>query len=722
VSGTLVATDTVLFDWLASEDWLSGVVSYTLWVSGTEYTALSDQLQATIPGEGAYDWTVQAYDLAGNVSGYTDTWRLLADLDPPTAPVPITPTAGVVLTYTTPITLLWQASDDAVAGVDFYTAVVTDSMGVRTGVYTVAAPLTHTPAFTLSDDGDYWWGVWAVDRVGRVSSQGGPASFEVDAAPPTLPRLISPADGVLTRTAAISLTWAQSLQAVTYTVHLNAGQYPVLDAAASPVISPTLLNDGVYTWTVAALDRFQRTSGVTSTWVFTVDATPPSVPNPVYPGEGTTLLTNTVPFTWQASIDPVSGVAGYGLVVTGPTMIHQVGTGNVTGTSLSMLSEGTYTWTLRARDEAGNWSAYAEPIVFEVDAYPPSLPVLLSPPDETFTDDPEVTFDWSFVPEAVTYTVRINGAAYTVLNPSSAITFTLAESAYEWSVAAWDAYSRTLGYVSPSWEVTVDHTPPAVPTVITPTMGRSGPGPVLFQWSAVVTDALGNPELSAPVSYTLVISGQLPIVFTETTRSVILSDGVYTWTVRTTDRAGNMGDMVDGGVFTVETPIRKVYLPVSLKNYSQPPAPTGRPDLVVDSITLIHRGGREYSVQVTVRNQSVTSVAYGNNFYVAVYVDPAQAPTYETIPSLTPQVQWGVQGSWFGAGESRVLESVYTFGGAGEHTIYGWADPYQTVLELNENNNSRVITQDVAGGGVGVTVGNGGELSPGPYPTPTISP
>ena len=78
-----------------------------------------------------------------------------------------------------------------------------------------------------------------------------------------------------------------------------------------------------------------------------------------------------------------------------------------------------------------------------------------------------------------------------------------------------------------------------------------------------------------------------------------------------------------------------------------PPAP----DLAVDSITLTHNQGGGYTVKVTVRNQSSIPVTYGNNFHVTVYVDPAQPPTCANNPTLTPDIEWGVQGFWLGAGQ-----------------------------------------------------------------------
>ncbi|MBN1810891.1 MAG: hypothetical protein JXA14_03560 [Anaerolineae bacterium] len=74
-------------------------------------------------------------------------------------------------------------------------------------------------------------------------------------------------------------------------------------------------------------------------------------------------------------------------------------------------------------------------------------------------------------------------------------------------------------------------------------------------------------------------------------------------------------------------------------------------------------------------------MAFGNNFYVDLYVDRQRAP-------LLPGDVWrGVQGAWFGVGDSVVLTASYTFA-AGTHQLYAQADTDNTVAERLESNNT----------------------------------
>jgi hypothetical protein len=142
---------------------------------------------------------------------------------------------------------------------------------------------------------------------------------------------------------------------------------------------------------------------------------------------------------------------------------------------------------------------------------------------------------------------------------------------------------------------------------------------------------------------------------------------------------------------------------------------------VVDAITVERNASSGYTVRVTVRNQSGVAVTYGNNFHVTLYVDPSVTPTYDSVYDLSATYMWGVQGSWFGAGQSRTLETTVSFGAVGAHTLWAWADPYRVVAETSDTNNGRQLVQEVT-----VLSGEGaleGESSVSvPVPTPTNVP
>ncbi|MBT0995113.1 cellulase family glycosylhydrolase [Cellulomonas sp. DKR-3] len=128
------------------------------------------------------------------------------------------------------------------------------------------------------------------------------------------------------------------------------------DAAKYAILKPALWQDG---GKFVSLDHQVRLGGAGSTTGKSLgelggtvtDVTPPSVPTGLTAG---TATTTTLPLTWSPATDAGSGVDGYD-VYRGTTL---VGTSSTSAYTVTGLQPGTaYTFTVRARDKAGNVSA-----------------------------------------------------------------------------------------------------------------------------------------------------------------------------------------------------------------------------------------------------------------------------------------------------------------------------------------------------------------------------
>jgi uncharacterized repeat protein (TIGR01451 family) len=273
-------------------------------------------------------------------------------------------------------------------------------------------------------------------------------------------------------------------------------------------------------------------------------------------------------------------------------------------------------------------------------------------------------------------------------------------------------YSHTTssGQAQATFTVISDTTPPVFPSpaLITPTAGvvLSDPLPV-FDWEDAVDSQSGV------VSYTLVVTGlnggtSFTVVTTASTfiPGASLANGDYTWTVQAFDAFGNASGFVASENFSVSF-IGLAYLPLILKTE----APLPLPDMVIDEISVLNCVNNTCTVRVVARNQSAIPVTFGNNFYVNVYLDG----------NLDfPAIGFGVQASWFGAGQSRVLEQSFTFA-SGPHSLRAWADAFNTVVEADETNN--ILDRDITISGLsGETVPVNPALPEGPQPTPTTTP
>jgi uncharacterized membrane protein len=109
------------------------------------------------------------------------------------------------------------------------------------------------------------------------------------------------------------------------------------------------------------------------------------------------------------------------------------------------------------------------------------------------------------------------------------------------------------------------------------------------------------------------------------------------------------------------------------------------PDLVVTGITVSSpspKAGDPVTVRVSVQNQGNQPIAYGNNFWVDLYINR------EPRPSNAGELSWGAQGAWFGVGETYIFTASHTFSEPGEQQLYAQADTDNTVVEGNEANNT----------------------------------
>jgi PKD repeat protein len=230
----------------------------------------------------------------------------------------------------------------------------------------------------------------------------------------------------------------------------------------------------------------------------------------------------------------------------------------------------------------------------------------------------------------------------------------------------------------------------------------SGPTSGYTNTAYTFDGTIAPPNATAPVTYTWSPepdSGQS----TASTDYSWTSPGTYTVTLTAENCGGIVSDTHT--ITIIEQQMYSVYLP--LVRRTRPYLPYG-PDLVVTNVTIDPESltvGQILSVCVTIENQGNEPVTAGDNFFVDLYVDQHPGP-YEG------DMWWGVQGSWFGVGQSRVLctssaTQDYSFTQPGVHQIYvqvdtgdpahpwGWIDYEQR----EDNNVSELIAVTVNGTG-----------------------
>lgn len=380
------------------------------------------------------------------------------------------------------------------------------------------APCTspYTPGAPLSD-GSYTFRVRATDAAGNQASDS--QTFSVDTAAPSLSIDSGPTGLTNDRTPTFGFT--SDAPGVECSVDQGSPSYGSCSRTTSHTTGT--LADGSYTFRVRVADAAGNEAVATRS--FTVDATPP----PVSIGSGPSGLTNDatpsfgftaeVGATVECSID--QGSPSYA-VCTSPY------------TPAVPLSDGSYTFRVRATDAAGNQASDSQ--AFSVDATPPSLSIDSGPAG--LTNDRTPSFGFTTNASRVECSVDQGTPAYGSCSTASSHTAAaLGDGSYTFRVRATDAAGNEARATR---SFTVDATPPSVSIESAP---------------AITSDTTPSFEFAAEAGASVVCSVDQgspaygPCTSPYVSRALL--DGNYTFRVRATDAAGNQ--MTDSQAFEVDS-------------------------------------------------------------------------------------------------------------------------------------------------------------------------
>jgi chitodextrinase len=370
-------------------------------------------------------------------------------------------------------------------------------------------------------------GVWSADNA--------PLSNSGDTTAPTAP-------GNLQATAAsparVDLTWSASTDdtgVVAYDVRRNGN---VVSSGSNLTFSDTgLAASTTYTYTVSARDAAGNVSPpsnqATATTPSSNDTQPPSVPSGL---QGSATSNTAINLSWNASTDNVA-VTGYAVRRDGTLIATPTGT---TFNDTGLVAATTYSYTVAARDGAGNESAESAAVsvttTSTTDTQPPSTPGNLQ---GTGVSPSRIDLNWSAATDnvAVTaYVVRRDGAtAAQVSQTSYSDTGLSSNTSYVYTVSARDAAgneSAESGGISVATLPSLDIDPPSVPSGLgTSTVTASTIGLV---WNPA-TDNVG-------IEAYIIRRNNVQIAESATTRFTdtgLAANTSYSYTISARDFAGN---------------------------------------------------------------------------------------------------------------------------------------------------------------------------------------
>ena len=291
--------------------------------------------------DGTYTLEARAFDAAGNGSGWSPSTYVLDTAAPPapTVTAPVTPSSDP--------TTSWIFSS---AGASGFECRVERGALVVTDWAVCASPWDLD--LTSESDSTYTVSVRARDAVGNRS--GATAStYRLDRSTPALPSIVS-TPGPLGK--GRSPQWGfQGAAGVTFECRLDRGTTEIENWTActsTRSYSLTGQDDGVYTFSVRAKnDVDTRSSAVTD--AYELDTTAPGAPTVV--SEPPALGADRAP-TWGFNAE--NGATVECRLDRGSTTVEGWATcASPRAVDLSGQNDGTYTFSLRARDAAANESA-----------------------------------------------------------------------------------------------------------------------------------------------------------------------------------------------------------------------------------------------------------------------------------------------------------------------------------------------------------------------------
>lgn len=345
----------------------------------------------TVSGDGSHPVYVWLKDEAGNVNyNNRDSTTLLLDITPPSL-TDVSSSDHTVDQWSNDntITMNWTASDGGGSGTAGYSTAF-DTNPATTLPQTVNETGLTTTSPPLSDGGNYYFHIRAVDAVGNWGPTVHRGPYKIDSTAPGGPQHLTPSPADWTTNNNFSLSWtnpADTSGIVRAYYKLDNPPTSAEDGTSVAVSTPPTINNiavngsgshTVYVWLKDAAGNVDPANRETAT--LKLDAAAPAAPAglAVAPDGWTNI--NKFSFTWTNPED-VNGIDGaYYRLDTPPTMPN--GGTYVAGDDIealnnltfSSLTQGQHTLYVWLKDKLGNVDhGNRASVVFKYDSLPPNV-------------------------------------------------------------------------------------------------------------------------------------------------------------------------------------------------------------------------------------------------------------------------------------------------------------------------------------------------------------
>ena len=557
VSGALDVPTPVAFAW----DPATKATTYRLQVStGAAFTTtVFDSIVSTnskqvngLANSTVYYWRTRGINATG-LGSYSAAFNFTTAVAPPGVPTLVMPANNAIAQSTSPL-VIWNR----VASAASYRLQLGLDSTFATGLVINDSTITDTTKSVvgLANNTRYFWRVRA-KNAGGTSAFSTVWAFTTISATPSVPVLVSPANGAVNQPVSLTLRWNRTNPpAVSYRVQLSTDAAflsgMVVDdstvADTSRLVSG-LLNNTPYYWRVNGKTA-GGTGAFSSASSFTTIVPPPSAPSLVSPANGATGQTVTLTVKWTKPLNAstfrlqvsTDSTFGGGLVVNDSTLTD---TSRVVS---GLVYNARYFWRVNAKNVGGT-GPFSTVWRFSTLDFDPNVPRPIAPANGATGLATSVTLRWGKPVGTITsYHLQVGtdstfaGGIFlddpAVLDTSKVLNGLTYVTKYYWRVNA-DGAGGTSPY-SPVWNFSVGIPLPSQVVLVSPADGGNvnPPGGVRVIWRAsgpLVTKYWF--DLAVDSNFVFVITDS---TLTDTTKlhTPLLSEQVYFWRVKAKNAGG----------------------------------------------------------------------------------------------------------------------------------------------------------------------------------------
>ncbi|MDK2979841.1 MAG: large repetitive protein [Chloroflexota bacterium] len=504
-----------------------------------------------LPADGVYFWRVRGRN-GTDAYGVWSSYRYFTlDTTAPDKPTLLSPADTV--TYAGQPTYKWSRP----SGAKYYRFKYTSVADPNTELYVSEELRSYSYKAPSVDKGIYYWYAQARDVAGNWSDWSDPFTVYIVPPKPARVTISAPRRGALTTDDQPTLEWNTAAYADTYDIQVSTSSRfssLIADVSGWADLTYTLdvLSDARYYWRVRAVNTEGVQGSWSSTFYFTVDTLPPDAPTLYRPLDNTDS-NGTPTFIWTRPSTSKYYQFKYAAAAAPGTDLYVSEEMRTYKFKPPTMDLGSYVWSARARDVAGNWGEWSSPYTIEIVPPVPARANLSEPLRAQYVDNDLPTLSWAAVDYADSYDLQLSTSSkFTTLVVDESgltelnyiITDTLPDARYYWRVRA--VNTGGIGSWSRVYYFVVDTLAPNVPLLRSPLDASELTGTPTFKWyraSGARYYQLAYNTVNDPSTaiYTSPWTAQtaMKINFMD-----FLTD--YYWFVRSQDTAGNISEWSQG--------------------------------------------------------------------------------------------------------------------------------------------------------------------------------